>query len=64
MISPQLKQLLLQSLEHERGGVLVYRPPKNWSPSRPRLTLLEPREQRREAAASEVEALQGVDGLV
>src|SRR4029453_967670 len=25
MISPQLKELLLQSLEHERGGVLVYR---------------------------------------
>ena len=25
MIQPQLKELLLQSLEHERGGVLVYR---------------------------------------
>jgi hypothetical protein len=25
MTSPQLKQLLLQSLEHERGGVLIYR---------------------------------------
>ena len=25
MISPQLKELLLQSLEHERGGVLIYR---------------------------------------
>ena len=25
MISPQLKELLLQSLVHERGGVLVYR---------------------------------------
>ena len=24
MRSPQLKELLLQSLEHERGGVLVY----------------------------------------
>ena len=24
MIDPQLKELLLQSLEHERGGVLVY----------------------------------------
>src|SRR5215210_3097245 len=23
-ISPQMKELLLQSLEHERGGVLVY----------------------------------------
>jgi hypothetical protein len=25
MVSPQLKELLLQSLTHERGGVLVYR---------------------------------------
>lgn len=25
MISPRLKELLLQSLEHERGGVLVYK---------------------------------------
>ena len=25
MISPRLKELLLQSLEHERGGVLIYR---------------------------------------
>jgi hypothetical protein len=25
MIEPQLKELLLQSLEHERGGVLVYK---------------------------------------
>jgi hypothetical protein len=25
MISPQLKELLLQALEHERGGVLIYR---------------------------------------
>ena len=25
MMSPQLKELLLQSLVHERGGVLVYR---------------------------------------
>ena len=25
MILPQLKELLLQSLEHERGGVLIYR---------------------------------------
>jgi hypothetical protein len=24
MVSAQLKELLLQSLEHERGGVLVY----------------------------------------
>ena len=25
MVSAQLKELLLQSLEHERGGVLIYR---------------------------------------
>ena len=25
MIPAQLKELLLQSLEHEKGGVLVYR---------------------------------------
>ena len=25
MVSPQLKELLLQSLTHELGGVLVYR---------------------------------------
>ena len=27
----QLKELLLQSLEHERGGMLVYRP--RWNAS-------------------------------
>jgi len=36
MISAQVKELLLQALQHEKGGVLVYRGLKDHGPRRVR----------------------------